>query len=158
MIWIAAYLAVGAILYFWTVFRYSKDPDDLLLPIVTFWDPITWLLWLLWPITIWDVKRRVHVQIVRKRKEETIDPSIGRVGKTLTPMIPSGRIRLDEKDYEAVSDDGKLDRDEEVEVLTISMGTLKVRRSQPDAPGNRGKRPPLSQRPHENQPPQKFKR
>lgn len=53
---------------------------------------------------------------------------MGRIGIAVTPMIPSGRVEFGEKFFDAISDDGKIERGEEVEVIAFSMGTLNVKR------------------------------
>jgi len=130
---IGLYIAVGLIASAVLAFRKSKNPDAVKSIELMGSDPSFAISFLLWPVWIFiQIVEQDTVppklEKLEEKEKEDLNELIGRIGETVTPMIPSGRIKLGEKDYEAISDDGKLDRDEEVEVLAFSMGTLKVRR------------------------------
>jgi len=136
-----AYIGIGLLICIVLAFRKGKSPHaikaiDFLGMDSTFVSLIViaplWPLWVFMQIMEQDTLEPPK-EPEKKVDEVKLDRLIGRTGKTVTPMIPSGRIRLDNKDYEAISDDGKLDRNEAVEVFGFAMGTLKVRRLQPKA-------------------------
>ncbi|MBK1880613.1 NfeD family protein [Pelagicoccus mobilis] len=140
---IGLYIAVGLIASAVLAFRKSKNPDAVKAIELMGSDPSFAISFLLWPV--WIFMQIVEQDTVspkleklEEKEKDDLGKLIGRIGRTVTPMVPSGRIKLGEKDYEAISDEGKMDRDEEVEVLAFSMGTLKVRKFQPDVAHNFG--------------------
>ena len=44
------------------------------------------------------------------REKPDLSLMIGRGGKTVTPMIPSGRIRIEDSEFEAISVEGMVDK------------------------------------------------
>lgn len=56
------------------------------------------------------------------------DVEIGSIGKSLTPLKPTGYIIIGDKKYEAISDTGYISKDEEVEVTEIKGTSIFVRR------------------------------
>lgn len=137
-----AYLGIGLLTCVALAFRKGKSPRAMKAIQLFGVDPnpgsmllsmILWPVWVFMQIVEQDTLEST-TSTEKKEEHESLDALVGCVGKTLTPMMPSGRIRLGGKDYEAWSDDGQMDRDEEVEVLAFSMGTLKVRRFRQTAP------------------------
>ena len=53
---------------------------------------------------------------------------IGSIGKSLTPLKPTGYIIIGDKKYEAISEIGYISKDEEVEVTEIKGTNIFVRR------------------------------
>ncbi len=136
-----AYIGIGLLICIVLAFRKGKSPQAIK-AIDFLWTDSTFVslifiapLWPLWVfMQIMEQDSLEPPKETEKKEDETkLHELKGRVGITVTPMVPSGRIRLDGKDYEAISDDGKLDRNEKVEILDFAMGSLKVRRSRPAA-------------------------
>ncbi len=132
------YAGVGILTCIALAFRKGKSPHAIKAIQLFGRDPnpvffaLSILLWPLW----------VFMQIVEQdtlenpreiEKEESLDLLVDCIGKAATPIIPSGKVKIEETDYEAMSDEGKIERNEEVDVLAFSMGTLKERRFQPNA-------------------------
>ena len=57
-----------------------------------------------------------------------LDLEPGALGKTLTPLRPSGYVVINEKKYDAISDQGYLEKSSWVEVVAIESGKILVRR------------------------------
>lgn len=139
-----AYIGIGILTCLVLSFRKGENPHavkalDLFgldtSPIGIVFSMVLWPLWVFMQIIEQDNFEPPKAREEQGRRED-LNALIGCIGTTVTPMIPSGRINLGEKNYEAISDGQKLDRDEKVEVLAISMGILKVRRFQPVAGRN----------------------
>lgn len=138
---LGAYILIGIVVCIAFSFRKSKSPQALkaihmIGPDLSYSSfgigLLLWPLWLFMQIVEQDTLEPPSETKIKER-EEVLDFLVGRIGITVTPMIPTGRIKIDEKDYESMSDEGKIERGEEVEVLAFSMGILKVRRFQPNA-------------------------
>ncbi len=136
-----AYIGVGLLICIVLAFRKGKSPHAIKAIDFLWTDSIFVSLILiapLWPLWVFmqimeQARLEPPKENEKKENETKLHELKGRIGITVTPMVPSGRIRLDGRDYEAISDDGKLDRNEKVEILDFAMGSLKVRRLPPTA-------------------------
>ncbi len=136
------YAGVGLLTCIALAFRKSKSPHATKAIHLFAWDPnpanfaLSILLWPLWAFI--QIAEQDTLKPPREpetnNKPENPDSLVGQVGTTITAMVPSGKIRIGEKDYEAISSDGKLDRNEIIEVYATSMGMLKVKRQQQNPP------------------------
>lgn len=138
MIWFLAYLLVGAGVYYYMVLKHSDEADDLLLPVLLLLTVEGWIAWLLWPISVWLWKKdamRVRLQRLKAaraggRKVEK-SPLIGAFGTALTPMMPSGKVMIENKEFPASARDGFIHKGERVEVVSSCMSFLVVRKAGP---------------------------
>ncbi|MCC5841141.1 MAG: NfeD family protein [Opitutales bacterium] len=137
MIWLLAYLLIGAGVYFYMVLKYSDEPDDLLLPMLLLLTFEGWIAWLLWPFSVWLWKKdamRVRLQkleAARARREVKKNPLIGAFGTALTPMTPSGKVLIEETEFPATAQYGFIPKGERVEVVSTRMSFLVVRKAEP---------------------------
>ncbi|MCH6259025.1 hypothetical protein MLD52_20885 [Puniceicoccaceae bacterium K14] len=129
------YVGVGFLICLLLVFRKGKSPHAI--KAIQLWGMDSNPVWLgvgmlLWPLWVFiqiveqdnlEPKKELEIE-----EEENLELLIGRTGKAVTPMIPSGRIELDHQHYEAISVDGKLDKGEGIEVIAVSMRELKVKK------------------------------
>lgn len=53
---------------------------------------------------------------------------VGKTGRTLTTMAPSGRVEVDGQFYEAYSESGLLSRDTDIEIVSVDVYRLIVRK------------------------------
>lgn len=51
---------------------------------------------------------------------------VGRLGVSLNEMLPSGKVMIDDRTYEAFSESGPIDKDKEVQVIRLDVGRLVV--------------------------------
>tara|TARA_B110000037_G_C17029725_1_gene468933 strand:+ start:680 stop:1123 length:444 start_codon:yes stop_codon:yes gene_type:complete len=128
------YLVVGLVVCVVLAFRKGKSPHSV--KAIEFFDmgggPIgLGLGMLLWPFWVLiQIVDQNNLELPKEREatvKEDLRLLIGCRGVAVTPMVPSGRIRLRDRYYEAISEGPKLEEGDEVEVLAISMGILRVR-------------------------------
>jgi membrane-bound serine protease (ClpP class) len=54
---------------------------------------------------------------------------LGRVGVAITVLRPSGKVQIDNEIFDAVSDEGFINKDEKVKVIKDEAGQIYVMRS-----------------------------
>lgn len=77
-------------------------------------------------------RRFIHEKVVAGAAITPVDSTVyvGRIGLTLTPLRPSGRVRVEGDDLEAVSISGFLDADRPVRIVSVEGNLVKVSRSE----------------------------
>ncbi len=136
---LGGYIGLGLLVCLVLSFRKSKSPHAV--KAIELFDieasPIGLALGvLLWPLWVFvQIMEQENLAPPRDTPQdnppEDLERLIGRIGIAVTPMLPSGRLELDGKDYDAVSDGPKLERGEQVMIISVSMRILKVSRHQP---------------------------
>lgn len=87
-----------------------------------------------------ETKTRVRNKEIERKKRRIIKieklsdkVAIGSTGTAIADMLPSGMVDIDGERYFAISEGATLiERGAKVKVIDHSMGTLKIRRFQPD--------------------------
>lgn len=131
MIWLAIYLLIGIVTILVTSRRNEKKG---IVPTGIFIFDV-WLFplgILLWPLVLLfanaDAKIQVQEKEERERREiqketerpENLSPLIGSMGIVLTKLAPRGKIEIDERQFEAVSESGSLPSKTEIVVTGIA--------------------------------------
>lgn len=136
---LGGYIGLGILVCLILSFRKSKNPHAI--KAIELFGIDASLFGLAFGVLLWPLW--VFVQIMEQDNleppneptpqaaPEDLEKLIGRIGTTVTPMLPSGRLELDGKDYEAISDGPKLEKGQQVEVISASMRILKVSKHQP---------------------------
>lgn len=136
---LGAYISIGLLVCLILSFRKSKNPNAIKAielfeldssPLGMAFGFLLWPLWIFVQIMEQDLSKPL-VDQTSPRPNQNQKHLIGRIGIAATPMLPCGRITLDGKEYEAVSNGPKLERGDPVEILSTSMGSLIVSKHHP---------------------------
>lgn len=137
MLYLGLYLLVGAIAFIWALTRRKTDEDDILVLLMVFVEPWTWLAWLLWPVALpyywFELQERARQRSQKAKAEKLPDPErsnlIGIHATAVTRMSPTGVVKIADKHLEARSEDGFIDSGEHVVVTAERDSRWIVRRA-----------------------------
>lgn len=73
-------------------------------------------------------------EIIDSSQKERLANLVGQVGRAKTPMLPSGVIVIADETYDALSEGLPIEPNDTVEVVSVRMNRLVVRRIDRDAP------------------------
>lgn len=134
---IAVYAIIGLLLCLILSFRRRKHPKAMMA--ADFFGmggslefPILVLLWPLFLFVQFVEEKNLSDEPKKKKAKNDERVSYeGCIGTTATSLMPSGTVIIDEKHIDAVSEEGSIEEGEKIEVVGLSMNTIKVRRFQP---------------------------